>query len=345
MKKIFTLVAMAMFAVAVNAQDHEPGLYECKSITWGNITWTNGNNKKDKDDKDMLFLMGTGNGYATVLAEYFYSDTQAQYMTRADYTYIDYENGETGAPGYGLYYKFTPKVDGVLKFQTWVNKGGDNRKVFIVKASDGKPLTPFTDYFFDGYINGKNQEGTSIPLYYNATEFKQWRDEQYGGAGNKPYKLSGSNNAVWGWITLNVVANESYYIYQQSSQLGFGGYTFTPNNGVAEDYVAVLDMGEPTGKVLASEFTAVIDPATGVANNVTIEGSVVAFGTTNMTAKAVGGAVPTDVEADFTKPTGIETVKAAEVKANAAMFNLAGQQVNGAFKGMVIQNGKKFIVK
>ncbi len=345
MKKIFTLVAMAAMAIGVNAQDHEPGLYECKSITWKDITWKNGNNKKDKDNKDMLYLMGTGNGYKDVMAEYFWSESQSEYQTRADYTYIDYENGETGVPGYGLYYKFTPKVDGQLVFNAWVNKGGDNRKVFVVKASDGKPLTPFTDYFFDGYINGKNQEGTNIPLYYNATEFKQWRDEQYGGAGNKPYKLSGSNNAVWGWITLNVTANESYYIYQQSSQLGFGGYTFTPNNGVAEDYVAVLDMGGTM--VLAPAFSAVVDES-GKATNVTIEGSVVEFSTANMNVKACGGAEPNAVEADFTKPisTGIENVKAAaELKADAAIYNLAGQKVDAAFKGMVIQNGKKFINK
>jgi len=339
MKKIFTLVAMAMFAVAVNAQDHEPGLYECKSITWGDITWKNGNNRKDKDLNDMLFLMGTGNGYATLLAEYFYSDTQAQYMTRAAYTYIDYENGKTGAPAYGLYYKLTPKVDGVLKFNTWVNKG--NRKTFVVKASDGKPLEPYVDYTFDGYVNGQNDkiEEVDHPHYFTADEIKARHDES--GTVNK-YVIEKGNQAVWGWINLNVTANESYYIYQQTSQLGFGGYTFTPNNGVAEDYVAVVDMGGT--KVLAPEFAAVIDES-GKATNVDIRGSVVAFGTTNMAVEACGGAVPTDVEADFDKPTGIETVKAAEVKANAAMFNLAGQQVNGAFKGMVIMSGKKFIVK
>lgn len=356
MKKIFTLVSMALVAMSVNAQDStpqgEPGLYECKSITWGDITWKNGNNKKDNDNKDMLFLMGTGNGYATLLAEYFYSDGQSAYFTRPAYTYIDYENGQTGAPAYGLYYKLTPKVDGVLKFNTWVNKG--NRKTFVVKASDGKPLEPYVDYSFEGYVNGQNEtkmideKEVSVPKYLTAAEIKQRVDDENAkraGESKDPinkYVIELGNQHVWGWITLNVSANESYYIYQQTSQLGFGGYTFTPNNGVAEDYPAVVDMGGTI--VLAPEFAAVVDES-GKATNVDIRGSVVTFGTTNMSVEACGGAVPTDVEADFTKPTGIETVKAAEVKANAAMFNLAGQQVNGAFKGMVIQNGKKFIVK
>lgn len=42
--------------------------------------------------------------------------------------------------------------------------------------------------------------------------------------------------------------------------------------------------------------------------------------------------------------TGIESVKAVENE-NAPMYNLAGQQVDKNFKGVVIQNGKKFINK
>lgn len=47
----------------------------------------------------------------------------------------------------------------------------------------------------------------------------------------------------------------------------------------------------------------------------------------------------------FTETTGINTVKNAAETANAPMYNIAGQQVEQGFKGMVIQNGKKFIVK
>lgn len=42
--------------------------------------------------------------------------------------------------------------------------------------------------------------------------------------------------------------------------------------------------------------------------------------------------------------TGIEAVKANQL-VNGAIFNLAGQKVNANYKGVVIQNGKKFIQK
>ena len=59
MKKIFTLISMALVAMSVNAQTdpngNEAGKYPIKTVTWKAITWKNGNNKKDKDNKDMLW--------------------------------------------------------------------------------------------------------------------------------------------------------------------------------------------------------------------------------------------------------------------------------------------------
>lgn len=42
--------------------------------------------------------------------------------------------------------------------------------------------------------------------------------------------------------------------------------------------------------------------------------------------------------------TGIHTIEAASA-ANAAMYNLAGQRVDKAYKGIVIVNGKKYLNK
>lgn len=43
--------------------------------------------------------------------------------------------------------------------------------------------------------------------------------------------------------------------------------------------------------------------------------------------------------------TGIADVKAETVKADAQMYNLAGQKVGKGYKGIVIKNGKKMIQK
>ena len=45
-------------------------------------------------------------------------------------------------------------------------------------------------------------------------------------------------------------------------------------------------------------------------------------------------------------PSGVETIKAEKAaNANAPMYNLSGQQVDKSYKGIVIQNGRKFVNK
>ena len=43
--------------------------------------------------------------------------------------------------------------------------------------------------------------------------------------------------------------------------------------------------------------------------------------------------------------SGISNSVAEKANVNAPIYNLAGQRVNANFKGIAIQNGKKFVVK
>lgn len=379
MKKIFTLISVAMMAISASAQTHEPGIYPIKSITMGDIKWENKNNKLDINDEagtKLYFVAGQGNAYKEIFAEYFYSENQGDYFTRPYYTYVYYwQDGITGVPSYGLYYKFTPAKDGKLKISVWANKG--NRATTIVPKSTGIPMVMHTDYLVEGYINGKT-ENTTTPVIDETTNeqkldnqgnpvwvqkmtfFDNAAIKEIHDAANNPwaeltepdkdgnmpkkwdYVIAGGNQAFWGWLTFDVKAGESYYVFQASSQLGFGGYEFTPVGGETESYAAATANPEDASKgVLAKEFADVVN-ADGVAQNVVDGNSVVKITTANMEVEAVGSGTPTEVEADFT--TGITSVKAADA-VNAPMFNLAGQRVNNGYKGVVIQNGKKFMQK
>lgn len=44
-------------------------------------------------------------------------------------------------------------------------------------------------------------------------------------------------------------------------------------------------------------------------------------------------------------PSSVETLKAAKAAQNGATYNVAGQQVDAAAKGLVIKNGKKVVIK
>ena len=53
-----------------------------------------------------------------------------------------------------------------------------------------------------------------------------------------------------------------------------------------------------------------------------------------------------EVNNSNSKETGIEDVKTVNrKKADGAIYNLAGQKVNTSYKGIVIRNGKRVVVK
>lgn len=371
MKKFFTLISMALVAMSVNVQAESKeeliakgALFEAAEITMGDITWKNGNNKEDINDEagtKLYFVMGQGNAYEAIYAEEIWTSDEPTGTYRPFYTYTEYTSGATGIPSYGLYYKFTPAQSGVLKVLVWVNKG--NRQTVVVKGSTGVPGVMGTDYTLSGYINGmkvkeadgktnaKNKDGQEMMRLLNNEEImaihnndftNPWADtEKYTDADRAKwnYVIAGGNQAFWGWITLNVEQGEVYYIFQLSSQLGFGGYDFTPSNGVVESYVA------SPNKALSAEFAAVVNES-GVATNVGTTGrSVVNVATANMAVEAVGSATPTAVVPGDKITTGISLVKAAALNTDAPIYNLAGQKVNSGYKGIAIQNGKKFMVK
>ena len=49
------------------------------------------------------------------------------------------------------------------------------------------------------------------------------------------------------------------------------------------------------------------------------------------------------VELTEPDPAGISTVKT--IKANNAIYNMQGQRINKAFRGIAIQNGRKMLMK
>ena len=57
-----------------------------------------------------------------------------------------------------------------------------------------------------------------------------------------------------------------------------------------------------------------------------------------------GNILISSIEITPVETSGISTI-AAENTSNSAIYNLAGQKVSNDFKGLVIKNGKKFVVK
>ena len=65
-------------------------------------------------------------------------------------------------------------------------------------------------------------------------------------------------------------------------------------------------------------------------------------GAKNFFVKEGAGTTPYEFGTD---PSGIINVKKDAVKADGAIYNLAGQRVSKDYKGIVVKNGKMYITK
>ncbi|MEE1315611.1 MAG: hypothetical protein U0K35_00085 [Prevotella sp.] len=240
-----------------NVIDAEKFLYEVASVgSWNNITWKNGNNKEDINDAagtKLYFVMGSGNPYVNMYCEYN-PDGENGEVRRASY---DYYKPGMNMPQVGLYYKFTTKVDGKMKIQVWANKG--NRNTYLINGQTKEAVK----YQAEGYVNGKrandetrpkyNEDGTPLldnagnqvyeqyQIFFSAEEIQQMHNDAHvnaeTGVDAKPYVIAAGNQAFWGWITFDAVAGVDYWLFQDSSQVGFGGFEFTTGDSTGIENV------------------------------------------------------------------------------------------------------------
>lgn len=318
MKKIFTLAAIACMAMSVNAQevwtvntpegvlktDYVPnadasamsvvnfsttnvegthtsgpiaGYIDAETTpleprvdnTWGNMSKRD--LSKDGSVAPFYYVQGKGNpvNLDKVTWEEVMTDGVPTGMWRAywDDSYYN-PDGTAGLPKNGTYVTLTPKANGTLKVAVWVNKG--NREIYVVKGSDAKALAFGTDVKVSGYINGQNNDvAEDSPLY----GYMRLQEDiaTKGTEGAEAYIIGAGNQAFWGYLTFAVTANETYYVFNKNTQIGFGGFEFN-----------------------------------------------VAAGINDITA-------------------------GVQIDENAPIYNLAGQRVSKDAKGILIQNGRKFI--
>lgn len=297
MKKIFTLVSVALVAMTMNAQTETWDAASVTDLTVAEQTFENASanvslkiasylNEKDIQDGKTPWtyettanealnteacspqflgrLKGNGNPYVVDNGGYWEGEA-----------YRDDPNAEVWTEGcgklplHGTYISFTTKTAGTMKLAVYVNK--NNQSTYIVDAETGKHIAASDIKVAFYYQNNGftfDDNGTTVSLVEGTMPDDFIIQHTNGYTQNRP---------ALGYMTFSVDANKTYYAFCPKSQLGLYGYEFTPGEG-----------GE-----------------TGIA--------------------------------------GVEVEE--ENDPNAPVYNLAGQRVGKDAKGILIQNGKKFIRK
>lgn len=182
---------------------------------WNDVKW----DVKNQGDITFGYIVGTGNPAMEFTAEEVLTEGERTGHYRPTYTYYTPDCGKM--PLMGLYYKFTAKAAGDLKIYVWSNKG--NRNTYLVDEATTKPVT----YKAEGYINGQNDEDGK-KKWLTAEEVQAIHTAAFEGKEDKPYVIAGGNQNYWGAINYTMTAGQTVWLFQDSSQIGFQGYEFTP---------------------------------------------------------------------------------------------------------------------
>ena len=238
-------------------------------LSWNDVKWE----KKSQGDISFDFIQGTGVCYTSWAYEEIIRDGSptGEYRVLIGTDDNGWPNfyvtdGSHGLPISGLYFKYTPKVNGTLKMGVWMNKG--NRRLFVVPSDTKQAIS----YQVEGYINGQNETYTKEDGTEGSRK-KYLTNDEIRALGSDPYVMGAGNQPFWGYVTVGLEAGKDYYIFSQNAQVGFQGFEFNPDGSASIKDVNTFKQDDP----------------------------------------------------------------------NAPVFNLAGQQVSNGFRGIVIKNGKKFI--
>ena len=237
--------------------------YEVASVGgWNDISW----GLKNQGDIDFWYVTGTGNPYVGMRCMQNSKDgVLVEGSYKADYIFYE-PDGSLGMPITGLYYKFTASAQGAFKVKVWANKG--NRKTFVVNAATKQAERLYAS----GYINGVNDADGKKKLltveqvdsvhhiyiygsYEAALEkgkgedqsqedfdakMEQMKADADSMAIERQFVIGNGNQNFWGWLTFDVEPGEEYWVFQHSSQIGFGGFEF--HEGVtAEELIGGIE--------------------------------------------------------------------------------------------------------
>ena len=361
MKKFFTLVAMALMAVGANAQEL---IAEVDFTTATEFTGWN----QFGDGQEGSVALQAGEGLAITVGSQTGQLWQPQTMVIPDGTFNLEEDGN---------YKVV--VD--AKFPTagtlQINMGSwsaNDQATFPVEASDDFQTI---ECLFEGW--SVNAEGTHLlfqngdflgttlirsvkvynldaggegtVLYENdftgITEFTGWNqfgDGQEGSVGVDPdgvaITVGSQTGQLWQPQTMivpdgsfNLVEDGNYKVVVVAKFPTAGTLQINMGSWSAND--------QATFPVEASDDFQTIE-CLFEGWSVNAEGAHLLFQNGDFLGTTIVKSIKIiDLDGEG---TGIEAVKANQ-PANGAIFNLAGQKVNANYKGVVIQNGKKFIQK
>jgi len=110
-----------------------------------------------------------------------------------------------------------------------------------------------------------NADGQEIMKFFTAEEIQQVHNDAkvVDGVDTAPYVIAAGNQAFWGWITFDAKAGVDYWLFQDSSQVGFGGFEFNAGGidaieTVKAEKVQDNKMYNLQGQVVGNDYKGIV---------------------------------------------------------------------------------------
>ena len=382
MKKIFTLIAMALTAIGANAQD-----WNASNAT----TLGNGTRILNNDYASISTAVQD-----TEAAEIQDENQKPDPKTYAGYTFTKYVNIRvTDAPAEGNNWEGTAYEDAKPAGISLIVKAKKNTDITLYyKHGDGKAVSCYDQTaksnvsIAETAVTGLSQYYTGVYQFIEGHTYTIYArggttglngistaEGTYVEPATTVYQyFAGANSVTYNdGATMQITGNTEKK-YGSGSSITVDGKAYT---GIKNSNKAQNTFTAPTGKKIYRMTFYAIPNSDGASPTFTefngVELSEAKAITTTkdgtnptqiiMCAKGVdaatftfGGAqVNFVIDVDYAETgydaqyepvtTGIQTIKAANIDLNAPVYNLSGQKVDSSYKGVVIQNGVKRIQK
>lgn len=360
MKKIFTLIAMATMAVGVNAQEENPDQWPASSLTFADQE-VKGTTKKvlqgltSSKNTSASYVIPQGTNIFEVGTYPDNTDRVTNWLNeQADKSIyavaLDEYSFSVSTPNVTLKAVSTPNSDKDIS-DAYQNKAGSGSNEALttddcvikwtnyVKPNTGNPSLGYYDYY------DKNNDGD--PCHRVSDVIWKVGDTQLPGKGcYYEFTFATAGGMTMGvWLgrpnsVPTIVLEKKDITPIAVEDMSFEGYcqntTFKyPNNSgestdptyqkfnFRNDYT--LDFSSQPNRPGIGYLSFPVEAKTYLVFQPSNQMGIYGF--------------------YFESTAGIENIKSLAKNTNAPIYNLAGQKVAKDFKGIVIQNGKKFVVK
>ena len=368
MKKIFTLIALAMMAISANAQAVIAEVDWTQKSEWDGGWYSTDYAEVSVEQGTGLIINCTSDGTTN------YWEPQVPMIGGIET--ID-EGGQ-----YQVKFQFNSPVAGELRldFYSWDGSGATMAQVFEVAAGDNDLTIDFLDYPTPCTNAGIFYQCGKLPGKHIIKKV-QVIDLEAGGGSDTPVVEPGgpaiiaevdwTQKSEWdgGWystdyaevsveqgtgLIINCTSDGTTNYWEPQVPM-IGGIETIDEGG---QYQVKFQFNSPVAGELRLDFYSwdgsgatmaqVFEVAAGD-NDLTIDFLDYPTPCTNagifyQCGKLPGKHIIKKVQVIDLEATGIKNVKAGKAN-NGARYNLAGQKVDASYKGIVIMNGKKFIQK